>query len=91
MGTQNVTVGTTPVLVTPTIDDDELIDILIQNLSTNNVYVGTNDAVSTSNGIKLIPGGDYCNDKRRHAVWLIADAASSDVRVCYEKYKVRSR
>lgn len=68
-----------------------LLDVLIQNLSVNNVYVGSSSGVTTSNGIKLASNAQYSNDKRGEPVYLIADAATSDVRIEYEIYKEGSR
>lgn len=90
MVTKNVVIGTTIQLVVGCAPD-QVIDILIQNLSANNVYVGDDD-VSSSNGMKIIATtGSYSNDKRKSPVFLVADGASSDVRLCFEIYKEGTR
>jgi len=90
MPTTNRSIGTTSeAIVIP--GKDELVDILIQNLSVNNIYVGAAQEVTTSTGIKIAPNAQYSNDKRGEQVYLIADGAASDVRIHYELYKAGSR
>lgn len=67
--------------------EGELLDILVQNLSANNVYVGSDSSVTTSNGVKLVPNGTYANDHEAEPIWLIADGAASDVRIKVETRK----
>lgn len=80
MPTLERTIGTSPVPIAAP-KEGFLLDILIQNLSVNNVYVGNSIGVTTSNGIKLVPTATYENDHEEEPIWLIADAASSDVRI----------
>lgn len=91
MVTQPRSIGTTSECVANA-KDGHLIDILVQNLSANNVYVGDSPDVTTLTGIKLVATtGSWSNDKRKSSVYLIADGASSDVRVTVETYKEGSR
>jgi len=65
-----------------------LVDIIIQNLSLANISVGSSQTVTMADGLRLPPGATYVNDKRREALWLIADAAASETRIFYELYRV---
>jgi hypothetical protein len=71
--------------------EDDLVDITIQNLSANNVYVLSAQNQTVGDGIKITPNGTYTNDKRHSPIWLVADGVSSDVKVHYELYKDDSR
>ena len=66
---------------------NEVADILIQNLSANNVYVGNSKGVLAADGNKLVPTGIYENDHQIEPIHLIADAASSDVRISLSRRK----
>jgi hypothetical protein len=68
------------------IADHEFADIMIQNLSANNVYVTSDRTQGTADGLKIAPAGNYTNDRRFSSVWLVADGALSDVRVYYHLY-----
>jgi hypothetical protein len=72
-------------------EKDDLIDITVQNLSANNVYVLSAQNQTLSDGIRIKPNCTYANDKRHSSIWLVAHAASSDVKVHYELYKAGSR
>lgn len=87
MPTTSRTIGTTSKQIYSP-KPDEVADILIQNLSVNNVYLGNNKGVKTTNGIKFVPTATYQNDHEIEPIHLIADAASSDVRI---KLTVRKR
>ena len=68
-----------------------LIDIIIQNLSANNIYIGSDQTVTDVTGILIAPNGTWVNDKRAEPIWLIASGAGSDVRIQYSKYKPGDR
>jgi len=94
MPTVSVTVGTTPIPVCRLDQKNayEYMDVIIQNLSANNVYVGSDQALSTASGLKLVATtGVFTNDKRQEEIWLVADGAGSDVRVNYVIYSQSDR
>jgi len=68
-----------------------LVDALIQNLSANNVYVGSSQEVTAANGIQIPANGDWPIERRSEPIWLIAAGAASDVRIFYELYKAGTR
>lgn len=69
-----------------------LLNILVQNLSANSLYLGKDASVTIDSGIKITAsGGVWSDDKRADAVYLIADGADSDVRVQYEVYREGTR
>lgn len=70
---------------------DELLDILIQNHSANSIYWGHNPDVSIVNGVEIVAGAVYANDKCGKPMYVIAAAADSDVRVEYEIFKAGTR
>ena len=76
-----VTVGTTTVQVIAKSTKGELCDFFIQNLSANDVYLVDSDQATIAQGIKLSPGAAYSCEGSDENLWLIASAASSDVRV----------
>jgi len=78
--TTSRSIGTTSVQIYSP-KTDEVADILIQNLSANNVYKGNSKGVLASNGTKLVPTGIYQDDHVIEPIHLIADAAASDVRI----------
>lgn len=57
--------------------------VSIQNLSANNVYILNSSNQGTSDGIKLVTGAAATNNDLREDLWLIADGATSDVRISY--------
>jgi len=59
-------------------------DFLLQNLSANNLYFGDNSNLTTVNGTKIVPTGYIAKDGWLGDIWVIADAASSDVRLVYQ-------
>lgn len=54
------------------------------NSTTNTLYLGATNAVTTANGFPLAAGEAYTFDGTTAAVWGIASAASTDVRVMQE-------
>jgi hypothetical protein len=87
MPTQAIIVGITPVPVAIGLEGpDEWIDIIVQNLSANNVYVISSGEGTVADGLRIVANGNHTNDHRGESVWLIADGAASDVRVHYVKY-----
>ncbi len=91
MQTVSRNIGLTSQHIVSPREEDDLIDITIQNLSSNNVYVLSAQNQTVSDGIKITPNGTYTNDKRHSSIWLVADGASSDVRVHHELYKAGAR
>jgi hypothetical protein len=87
MPTVAVPIGTTayPAVVSDklTLEDNIYADVIIQNLSGNNVYVNSEQTGTTSSGLKIAAGGTYTNDHRAEPIFLIADGASSDCRIEY--------
>ena len=90
MPTVAYTIGATSKLVA-TINNKPLLDIIVQNLSANNVYVGSDERVETTTGIKIVPNGYWANDRRAEPVYLVADAAGSDVRITYTNFSPGER
>lgn len=76
----NITVGTTAVELPLGAGARPL----IQNLGAGNLYLGRRSTVTSSTGIKLVPGATYEFPAdlglSGGSVWLIADAAGTDVR-----------
>ena len=68
-----------------------LVDMLIQNLSANNIEVGSSQELAIGTGIEIAANGNWPIEKRHEPVFLIADGAGSDVRIFYELYKAGSR
>jgi hypothetical protein len=91
MPTLAYVVGTTSREVTVALKPRQLADVQIQNLSVNNVYVGSDQSVDTTSGIKVPPNGQYVNVKRQEPIWLIADGAGSDVRIHVEIYTTTTK
>lgn len=57
---------------------------LIQNLGPGNVYVDTDGEVTAEEGFKLVPNATYefpTPGGNSTGIWIIADAADTDVRV----------
>lgn len=55
--------------------------VTIQNLSANNVYIVDDNNQPLASGIKLLAGAVATNDSFRGQLWLVADGATSDVRL----------
>lgn len=91
MPTTNRVINLTAEPIWTTGSSNELVDILIQNLSANNIYVGSGQNVDVTTGLKIITNGVYTNDKRKDPIWCISDVAGSDIRVVMEVYKAGSR
>lgn len=72
-----VTVGTSAVLIAAA--DLERRSILIQNLGAAAIFVGSDNSVTTANGIKVPAGGSYTADNTT-TVYAISGAAGQDVR-----------
>lgn len=69
-----------------------LLNIIVQNLSSNSLYVGHDESVTVDSGIKIAAsGGVWTDDKRGEPVFLIADGENSDVRINYEVYREGAR
>lgn len=68
-----------------------LCDFTIQNLSANKVYVLSNKKQSTSDGIEIVAAGSYSDDKSDEELHLLADGASSDVRIRWNYYDPKLR
>lgn len=83
-------IGTTAVFIVAQ-KEGFLIDILVQNLSANNVYFGSDLSVDVNTGTKIAAQGEWTNDKRFETVCLIADGANSNCRITIEVYKAGSR
>ena len=83
MPTKTVSVGTTAINIYKS-TVGYAIDFLLQNLSANNLYFGDNSNLTTTNGTKIIAGGYLSKDGWLGDLWVIADAASSDVRLVYQ-------
>lgn len=80
------TIGTTAVQVAVAING-MLCDILIQNLSANNVYVTSDISQGVGEGLKIVANGTYADDQCNEDLFLIADGAASDVRIKRLYYK----
>lgn len=91
MPTTALSVGTSAKQVANISKADEYLDIFIQNLSVNNIYIGSDATVTTATGIKLTAGSAWSNDQRGEPVWVIADAVTSDIRAQYHTYRERNR
>jgi hypothetical protein len=84
----NIVVGTTPAIRVCQMKEDQYVDLVIQNLSGNNIYVGETDSVSVASGIKVPANSQYSDDKVETNLYVIADGAASDVRVDFT-YRTR--
>lgn len=74
----NVTVGT---VVTQLPGDHRLeSQLIIQNLGAGSLYVDNSPTVTAASGIKIATGASFTFLKVPGAVYLIADAAATDVR-----------
>ncbi len=87
MPTVPLSIGTDPVLIANISQIDEFLDIIIQNLSANVVYVGSDNTVATDTGISVAANATHVDDSRGEPVWLIASGANSDVRIQYYRYR----
>ncbi len=57
---------------------------LIQNLGPGNVYVDTDGDVDAASGFKMVPNSVYefpTSGASSVGIWVVADAANTDVRV----------
>lgn len=80
-------IGVTPEMICGNLEGpNEWFDVIVQNLSANNVCVLSDGSGDMASGLKIIANGNYTNDHRGEAVWLIADGAASDVRIEYVKF-----
>jgi hypothetical protein len=73
-----VTVGTTAVELDAGLGN--ITGLIVHNNSSNTVYLGFNDAVTTSTGFPLIADEKFYLDGHAR-VWAIAAQAGNDVRV----------
>ncbi len=73
------------------VHEGELLDVIVQNLSANNIYVGSDQNVTIASGIRIVANGYWANDQRAEPVWLISDGAGSDARVTYVAYRKGER
>lgn len=62
------------------------IDIIIQNLSGNNVYFTESPSGGVENGLQILPLAVLEIKEYHGAIWFIADGADSDIRLCYQEY-----
>lgn len=67
------------------------IDIIIQNLSVNNLYFTESPSGGVENGLEIAANGVLEIKEYNGAIWLIADGADSDVRICYQQYVLRDK
>ena len=75
----NVLVGTSAVALYESVKGFYA-EVMIQNLSTNNVYVISRQGDTVANGLLLRQYDTYSNDKETDSIYLVADGAASDVR-----------
>lgn len=52
----------------------------LQNLGTAPVYLGNDNTVSSSSGIRLDPGGTLSRRFRANDLWVVTGAGTQDVR-----------
>jgi len=91
MPTTSRSIGTTAEQVAAPSKTKPLLDIVIQNLSTNTVYVGSDSGLTIANGIEVLAGREWFDDQRSEPVFLIATDAASDVRMQYVAYEAGER
>jgi len=72
------TVTTTPVRVLEARTPRKA--LIIQNLGPGFVYVGFDNSVSSSNGVRLINREVYSNSSYSGEIWVVSDS-SADIRV----------
>lgn len=71
-------IGTSPIHIITGSPSDP-VDIIVQNLSANDVYFSfSSDPI---NGIKITANSYYANDSLRTSLYLIASGADSEVRI----------
>ena len=87
MPSVSLLVGVDPILFYPRPREKNLfIDIIIQNLSGNNVYFTESPSGGVENGIEIIPLAVLEIKEYRGSIYFIADGADSDIRICYQEY-----
>lgn len=61
------------------------VDVTVQNISANTIYLCYNSSVSVTNdGLKLNSGETYTNDVLVRPLYAIADVDASEIRVEYQ-------
>ena len=61
--------------------EGQVIDYFIQNLSANVVYLIRDENQPVAQGIKIVAGGNASKDNWTGDLVIVADAATSDVRI----------
>lgn len=72
-------------------EKDVFIDIIIQNNSVNILYFGESPTMGVENGLRVNAGGVLEIKDYHGSVYLIADAADSDIRIWYQSFKLSNR
>lgn len=70
---------TTPAQVLPV--NIQRIAVTIQNVGSVDVYLGTDDTVSSSNGLLLKAGSYISDDSSIDAWWAVAASGTADLRI----------
>jgi hypothetical protein len=77
---RSIAATTTPVRV----EADGDMRILIQNLGAGDIYIGPDNTVSSSNGIKVVSGGWFETPAHlvtsKNHIWIVSDT-TADVRI----------
>lgn len=90
-----VSVGTTAIKIAEW-KPEAISDVIVQNLDTDNVFVDTKQDSVSGEGIKLFgtgvvtSGASYSDHWNDGDIWLVSDAAASDVRVLV-RYRPRPK
>lgn len=82
-------IGTTPEHIWSPANPSEWADILVVNKSVATIYFGDAD-VTTATGQPILPeasNGRYANDHQAEPLYLVADAADSEVRITFTVFK----
>lgn len=91
MVTSNTTVGLEPILfyLKPK-ERNVFIDVIIQNLSGNVLYFMESSGGIVS-GLRINANGILELKEYSGSIWLLADAAGSDIRISLQEYVLRDK
>ena len=84
-------ISTTAEPIVATLPKGAFVDVFIQNLSANIIYVVSDGSYDITQGEKIAAGGTFSDDKCSEPVYVIASAASTDIRGNYYVYKDSTR
>ena len=86
MPTVEVIIGTAAIPLFMPNRTGEVADILLQNVSAADIYLGSDESVTTGSGILLAIGGVYRNEQELEPLWAISASAGRAVRIRIVRY-----